>query len=244
MDNNNKNIFTVGTFSEAFSLKFSNEVIINGDLVTDGKVLHFCTHPQDGCLVGVQGGFLINGGAHFKSSYGNFDLLLESNNNKAWDIAVGTSGDFALYHPASNTTPFKIKENGRVEIGTNNHQGELAVNGTIIAKRHVTTMTGWSDFVLKKDYRLPDLLNEVAPFISAKGHLSGIPTEKEVISNGLDLGDINAKLLTKVEELTLYAIDLQKQTLELKNERTQIYWLIGVLGITMVLLQVWRGKRG
>ncbi len=62
-------------------------------------------------------------------------------------------------------------------------------------------------------------LSEVESYITRHRHLPGIPSAKEVENNGVDLGEMNAKLLQKVEELTLYVIDLQKQIDELKNQQ-------------------------
>ncbi|WP_119790326.1 hypothetical protein [Flavobacterium anhuiense] len=85
-------------------------------------------------------------------------------------------------------------------------------------------MTGWSDFVFKKEYNLPTL-EEVEKHIAEKGHLENIPNEEEVLKNGINLGEMNAKLLQKIEEMTLYMIDqnkrmnkLEKENLNLKNK--------------------------
>ena len=71
-------------------------------------------------------------------------------------------------------------------------------------------MEGWSDFVFKKDYILPTL-TEVENHINKNGHLENIPSEKEVLKNGINLGEMDSKLLQKIEELTLYVIDLNKK---------------------------------
>ena len=102
---------------------------------------------------------------------------------------------------------------GNVGIGTNSPSNALDVKGTIRAEE-VIVQTGWSDFVFENDYQLRSL-DEVAEFIEAKGHLPDIPSAREVAANGLTLGQMNAKLLQKVEELTLYLLDLQKQNKKL-----------------------------
>lgn len=78
-------------------------------------------------------------------------------------------------------------------------------------------MNGWSDFVFKNNYNLPTLV-EVENFIKKYGHLKDIPTENEVVKNGIDIGEMNAKLLQKIEELMLYTIQQQKQIEILKKE--------------------------
>ena len=87
---------------------------------------------------------------------------------------------------------------------------KLAVNGKVNCKEVEVTLTGWSDFVFKPDYKLRSL-DEVENFINTNKHLPDVPSEKEVTANGLNLGNMNATLLQKVEELTLYMIDLKKE---------------------------------
>lgn len=91
-------------------------------------------------------------------------------------------------------------------------------DGQVRAKSLKVTLDGWSDFVFDDNYRLPSL-KEVEQYISQHRHLPDIPSAKEVEQEGIDLGQMNAKLLQKVEELTLYVIDLQKQIDELKNQQ-------------------------
>ncbi|WP_369014656.1 hypothetical protein [Flavobacterium anhuiense] len=78
-------------------------------------------------------------------------------------------------------------------------------------------MENWSDFVFKEEYKLPTIA-EVERHIKEKGHLENIPSEEEVLKNGINLGEMNAKLLQKIEELTLYAI---KQNQEIENLKKQ-----------------------
>jgi hypothetical protein len=93
----------------------------------------------------------------------------------------------------------------------------MAVNGNVIANKIVVKQYPWADFVFKPDYKLPPL-SIVEQHIKEKGHLQDIPSEKEVAEKGIDLGSMDAKLLQKVEELTLYLIDQQKQIDELKKQ--------------------------
>ena len=111
----------------------------------------------------------------------------------------------------------RIDSKGNVGIGTTNPGTyKLAVVGSIRAQEIVVD-TGWSDFVFENNYRLPPL-NEVEQFISENKHLPGIPTEAEVKKNGITLGNISSKLLQKIEELTLYVIDLKKENDSLKEQ--------------------------
>ena len=75
----------------------------------------------------------------------------------------------------------------------------------------------WADFVFAKGYKLPSL-DSLEKFIISNGHLPTIPCREEVLNNGIDLVDIQIKLLQKIEELTLYIIKLNKKMEELKVE--------------------------
>lgn len=105
---------------------------------------------------------------------------------------------------------FTIENNGSVGIGTLNLGNYmLAVNGKIRAKE-IKVDTDWSDFVFEEHYHLPTL-QEVEVHIKEKGHLKEIPSAEEVAENGVNLGEMDAKLLQKIEELTLYIIQQEKQ---------------------------------
>ncbi|CAM1344756.1 hypothetical protein [Tenacibaculum amylolyticum] len=108
--------------------------------------------------------------------------------------------------------------NGNIGIGTSTPDSKLAVNGIIHTKEVQINLIGWPDYVFANDYKLPTL-KEVEQHIKEKGHLANIPSAKEVEENGVKLGEMNKKLLEKVEELTLYTIQQQKQ---LENQNIQI----------------------
>jgi hypothetical protein len=114
-----------------------------------------------------------------------------------------------------------ISSNGYVGIGTVSPVNKLDVNGTIHSKEVKVDMSGWSDFVFKKEYNLPTL-EEVEKHIAEKGHLENIPSEEEVLKNGINLGDMNAKLLQKMEEMTLYMIEQNKRMNQLEKENQNL----------------------
>ncbi|MBB6005500.1 hypothetical protein [Arcicella rosea] len=112
-------------------------------------------------------------------------------------------------------------ENGNVSIGSPTIQSayKLAVTGDMIAERVVVKLrTTWPDYVFNNSYQLPTL-NDVEKYIKQNHHLPNIPSADEVEKNGVDVGKINAKLMEKVEELTLYLIEQNKkiEALEKKN---------------------------
>ncbi len=138
---------------------------------------------------------------------------------------------FVTYRPQQGTTTATLSEsdlianvkmvitsNGRVGILTNDPQYELDVRGTAHFCRAIVKSPGWCDFVFDNNYSLIPL-NELKSYIEANKHLPGIPTEKEVQENDIDLAKMNKLLLQKVEELTLYIIKQQEQIDQLKNNQ-------------------------
>ena len=106
---------------------------------------------------------------------------------------------------------------GNVGIGTTaNPSYKLSVNGNIRSKEVVVEI-GWADYVFNKKYKLKPLI-EVEKFIEQNKHLPGIPSAAEVEKNGLNLGDIQKKMMEKIEELTLYIIQLNKRIEELEKK--------------------------
>lgn len=114
------------------------------------------------------------------------------------------------------TEKVRIQGNGNVGIGITNLTNKLEVSGTIRSKEVKVEINDWPDFVFKKEYTLP-ALEEVKNHIEAEGHLQNIPSEEEVLKNGISLGEMNAKLLRKIEDMTLYLINQNKQISDLKN---------------------------
>ena len=110
---------------------------------------------------------------------------------------------------------------GNLGVGTlNTGSHKLAVEGSIGAREIKVEANGWSDFVFYDNYNLPTL-KEVENHIKEKGHLKDIPSAKEVAKNGIFLGEMDAKLLQKIEELTLYTIEQDKEIMELKKEKSK-----------------------
>ena len=116
-----------------------------------------------------------------------------------------------------------LADSGNVGIGTKKPQAKLAVNGDILAKsiRVNTSSTYWPDYVFEDGYNLMSL-SDLESYIAKNKHLPGIPSASEIdAKNEVDLGEMNALLLEKVEELTRYIIELQKQIDELKNGKEE-----------------------
>lgn len=138
-------------------------------------------------------------------------LLLSTNDSK--NIQLGTFGFVRL----------TVRENGNVGIGTTDPGTfKLAVEGKVGAREfHVTTTNPWPDYVFDPSYTLRPL-SEVVQFIHKNKHLPEMPSASEVQTTGHSLGEMDALLLKKIEELTLYIVQQNEEIQALKKSLQQM----------------------
>jgi hypothetical protein len=172
--------------------------------------------------------------AHFKSTSvlglpaGRFHTVLglrgwaDDTGGKAHELAFGDDSKIYLRSGLEATgwggwrALLISNETGNFGIGTANPTDLLTVAGNIGAREiKVSTIAG-ADFVFEPSYKLPDL-TELEKFVKTNKHLPEIPTAKQMIENGINLGELNVKLLQKVEELTLHLIEQRKQITDYQN---------------------------
>lgn len=84
-------------------------------------------------------------------------------------------------------------------------------------KVDIASENGWADFVFSEDYKLMSL-SDLETFINENNHLPDIPSEEEVLSNGIDVSNMFKLLLQKIEELTLYTIDQEEKIEDLRMQ--------------------------
>ena len=158
------------------------------------------------------------------------DLILRS---EAQKVLIGSAG----------LTTATFLPNGNVGIGTTAPLYKLAVNGTIGTKEVIVTNTGWSDYVFRPDYYLRPL-SEVGAFVKEHHHLPEIPSEAEVKEKGVSLGDMQAKLLAKIEELTLHMIKAEERSNRLERENRDLQGRIARLEDRNVKGDLQLGREG
>lgn len=98
---------------------------------------------------------------------------------------------------------------------------DLAIDGKIVTKEVKVTLADWPDYVFESDYDLLPLI-QLEETIAQQHHLPNIPSSKDVLENGIELGQMDAKLLQKIEELTLYLIEQNKEIQALKKEMAEL----------------------
>ncbi|MFN8117903.1 MAG: hypothetical protein U0W65_17470 [Bacteroidia bacterium] len=145
-------------------------------------------------------------------------------------LPAGITKAVTVTDPSLNSTNkivFEVSNTGKTSIGIGRpkvggiaQNAMLSVDGLILAKEvrvAVSSQTHWADYVFAKEYKLRSL-SEVKKYIDEFNHLPDVPSAKEVTEKGIDMLEMNATLLKKIEELTLYSIDLQKQLDAQKKE--------------------------
>jgi hypothetical protein len=168
----------------------------------------------------IKGPYTGNSQLIINSTASNAELRFSSNDVPKGFVWYNFGNDCMAFGRGSITNSLFVNSGGNFGIGTTNPQNKLDVNGTIHAREVKVDLTGWSDFVFHPSYQLKPLI-EVEKFIKTNGHLEDIPSAAEVEQNGVNVGEMQKLLLQKVEELTLYVIELKKENEQLKLENTQ-----------------------
>lgn len=215
----------IGTTSPAYKLDVNGIIGVKGQRVLDENG----TTIQMGDLAGGDG---------YRS------LVLRAGDqdrvfiNTSGDVGIGTNGPSAKLDVNGSTTIAGLTTlNNSVTISSNgvttinnilnvnnqlNLTGDAIINGNIESKKVKVTQNpgNWPDYVFTSSYDLRTL-SEVESFIKENQHLPEVPSAKEVEADGLDLGNMDAILLKKVEELTLYMIELNK-TVKAQGEKIKV----------------------
>ncbi len=142
-------------------------------------------------------------------------LALYTNNTAGMSFDVDAAGPMVM--ATSGNERLRIDASGNVGIGTTSPGYKLEVVGSVRATSFVSDSTTYADFVFKPGYPLCPL-PEVEAAIRRDGHLPDVPSEADVKAHGVDLANQQAKLLQKVEELTLYAIEQNKRIETMQGE--------------------------
>ena len=191
----------IGTTNPTQRLHVNGNILLN----SENRLLFGTNNPLSGHL-------------HIFNSHGGYDNYFDYKGNIQFrsQNSSGLAG-----------TPLIIQADGSIAMGMDdawgnflyNTQGyRLAVNGGILCEKiKVISDVPQSDYVFESDYKLMSL-DEVKQYIKANKHLPEVPSAAEFKENGYNVGEMDDLLLRKVEELTLYVIELKEELEELKKE--------------------------
>ncbi|MNU43752.1 hypothetical protein D3C71_325430 [compost metagenome] len=187
-------------------------LFLTGNTAYGGPQIIWGNTESDGGIWGLEYNPFTPGkeGLNFwRVSSANYLLFLHNNgkigvntNNPTAQLTV--NGNMLVGDPASVTLPSGYKL--YVQTGILTERLKVAVKGT----------ANWADYVFDQNYKLLDL-KELDEFIKLNKHLPNIPSADEMVNNGLDVAEMDALLLSKIEELTLYVIELKKELEALKQ---------------------------
>jgi hypothetical protein len=212
--NNGGSVLSMVSWPSSSSIDVSGG-IGNGGLLMNyfcGKDIYMCT--------GSNGGFVSTGknveiGVPNRNSQISLNMKIQSGINKAISIANPNILN-------GNKPVFEVDADGRTKIGTKkpnapHNNAMLSVDGKIACQSlYVLKPISWADFVFKKNEN--EILEDVEKYINTNKHLPGIPSEQEILENGYDINEMDAKLLEKIETLYLHIIALEKEIKTLKNK--------------------------
>jgi hypothetical protein len=198
------------------------------------------TEPNNESLVsmitGQQRGLLIKDRETMQGGLWLFGGGSNTNLVNSGGVGAGFVSDMATYIPLTTSTSAITFANGNINFFANNNltvnqpywptpkmkleispSTLLRVDGEVRAKLVRVVTDVWADYVFKEGYKLLTL-PEVERYIEEKKHLPNVPSEEEILRQGLNVGDMQKIQMEKIEEITLYLVQMKKEIIELKKE--------------------------
>lgn len=225
-----KNLTIIGSF--IFGTLFSQDIPFdklygNGDPV-NYHITHYAVPGSDGLDINWYGGIrlqttegilqLLRNGNVGIGTHNPSCKLDVSGDARFNDIISGGINSWLFHTPDDNRKSLHIVPRNTADTDwdfgksfiINGENGNALLNGKFEAKEVKVTLTPTADFVFERDYNLPKL-EDVEKHIKDKKHLPEIASAKEMEKEGVNIGEFQIKLLQKIEELTLYSIEQNKQ---------------------------------
>lgn len=220
-DNGNMNIGT-STGNTAGNLYFYMNSAAKMTLLNNGNLGIGTTNPNAKLSINGGGAAIdLIGTDNYIQFYNSSNVAKSFIQNSGNDLKMGissgnTNGSVIL---STSGGSLAMNKDGDVMINTGSPAAgyKLSVNGKVICEELKVQLSGsWPDYVFANDYELKSI-EEVNDFIKVNKHLPNMPAAKEIEQSGLSVGEMQSKMMEKIEELTLYIIQLKNQNDELTN---------------------------
>jgi len=178
------------------------------------------------------GGVFYRNASHADTQWGNWNQLLMADVNgdvKFSDFISGGVNSWIFHTPDDTRRVLHIAPRNTANTDwdwqksfvINGANGNALLNGKLEAKEVKVTLTPTADFVFDEEYKLPEL-DEVEKHIKEKKHLPEIASAAQMKKEGVNIGEFQIKLLQKIEELTLYTIEQNKQLKKLQENNDKL----------------------
>jgi hypothetical protein len=223
-DNNEILARNNGVVSTLFLARDGSKVQLGNGSEGSGTKLHI-TSGYDAGLPNNLSGYIMMGSQTGSNMVLDNNEIQVRNNAAAAHLYLQNSGGNVYIGDATNfNSSHRLGVDGNavvtgaLRVGTTVTPAgyKLAVDGkAICTELLVRLVPNWPDYVFNNNYKLPELV-EVENFIKKNNHLPGIPSAKTIEANGMNVGEMQKLQMQKIEELTLYIIELKKEIEKLK----------------------------
>jgi hypothetical protein len=220
-------------FNHGISSRISLTNALTGSSNSDGaiihlseKTLHIRNRESDGLLTirnhntyftMNNGRTYLNHGALTSDAGASFNIQSTNSQDNGLRVRVTTAGKYGILSVAGAEESAYLATTDP-NVAPANINFKVTGGGEVYARKYTTTLATFPDYVFESDYNLLPL-SELRNFISDNGRLPNMPSAQEIEENGADLGELNRLLVEKVEELTLYILEMEERLAKVEKKK-------------------------